>query len=175
MHQASCSSLLSASRHCGQTKKEPQFPSSGSLHISPSWRQASGQTVEFDVKESMVGWRRVGWRVAETQLEREAGKDHVGEVGWMVGRPVGKLLKYVEPLDENSSSSFSSFTPSFPRTSSSSFPTLALFLLIFGFLWWPQHPDNRETGYSNVLTSLLQTSEGWNTPNYSLHGFTIKT
>ena len=76
----------------------------------------------------------MGWRVAETQLEREAGKDHVGEVGWMVGRPVGKLLKYVEPLDENSSSSFSSFTPSFPRTSSSSFPTLALFLLIFGFL-----------------------------------------
>ena len=61
MHQASCSSLLSASRHCGQPKKEPQFPTSGSLHISPSWRQASGQTVVFDVKESMVGWRRVGW------------------------------------------------------------------------------------------------------------------
>ena len=55
MHQASCSFLLSASRHCGQPKKEPQFPTSGSLHISPSWRQASGQTVEFDEKESMGG------------------------------------------------------------------------------------------------------------------------
>ena len=46
MRQASCSSLLSANGHCGQPKKEPQFPTSGSPHISPSWR--------FD-EESMVG------------------------------------------------------------------------------------------------------------------------
>ena len=27
-----------------------------------------------------------------------------------------------------------------------------IYVLIFGFLWWSsQHPDNRETGYSNVL------------------------
>ena len=27
----------------------------GNLHKSPSWRQASGQTVEFDEEESMAG------------------------------------------------------------------------------------------------------------------------
>ena len=30
-------------------------------------------------------WGEEGWRGAERQLEREKGKDHVGEVGWMGG------------------------------------------------------------------------------------------
>ena len=56
-NQASCSSLLSATGQwaLGQPRKESQFPAFGSLHKSPSWRQASGQTVEFDEEESMVG------------------------------------------------------------------------------------------------------------------------
>ena len=41
----------------GQPRKEWQFPAFGNLHKSPSWRQASGQTVEFDEEESMVGWK----------------------------------------------------------------------------------------------------------------------
>ena len=83
-NQASCSSLLSATGQwaLGQPRKESQFPAFGNLHKSPSWRQASGQTVEFDEEESMVGWRGAGWKGVERQLEREVGKDHVGEVGW---------------------------------------------------------------------------------------------
>ena len=56
-NQASCSSLLSATGQwaLGQPRKESQFPAFGNLHKSPSWRQASGQTVEFDEEESMVG------------------------------------------------------------------------------------------------------------------------
>ena len=52
VHQASCSSLLSAT---GQPIKERQFPTFGSFHKQPSWRQASGQTVEGEGRESMVG------------------------------------------------------------------------------------------------------------------------
>ena len=73
--QSSCIYLLSTTR---QPRKEPQIPTFGSFHKSPSWRRVPGQT---DARESMVGWRGMGWRVAERQLEREEGKDHVGEVG----------------------------------------------------------------------------------------------
>ena len=67
--QASCSYLPSTT---GQPRKEQQIPTFGSLHKSPSWRQVSGQT---DERESTVAERQ----------EREEGKDHVGEVGWMEG------------------------------------------------------------------------------------------
>ena len=52
VQQASCSSLLSAT---GKPIKEQQFPTFGSFHKQPSWRQASGQTVEGEERESMVG------------------------------------------------------------------------------------------------------------------------
>ena len=93
MHQASCSSLLSASRHCGQPKKEPQFPTSGSLHISPSWRQASGQTVEFDEKESMGGVKKGGVK-SGGDTAGEGGRQGPRGRGWVDGgsATVGKLL-----------------------------------------------------------------------------------
>ena len=64
-------------------RQRRQFPTFGSFHTSPRWRQASGQTIEE--RETMVGWR--GLVEMERQLERGVGKDHVGEVGWMGSRP----------------------------------------------------------------------------------------
>ena len=56
-YQASCNSRLSAT---GQPRKEQQLPTCGTPDKQPSWRQASGQTVEFEEKDSMVGIRGLG-------------------------------------------------------------------------------------------------------------------
>ena len=133
MHQAWCSSLLSATGDCGQPKKEPQFPTSGSPQLGAGiWPNCCVRC-----KGIHGGVKSGGATGGEEARQGPHGR------GWVDcgSATVGKLLsvKYVEPLDETSfprphPSSFTSFTLSFPRTftSSFSFPTLALLLLSNG-------------------------------------------